>query len=171
MSMNREDEDEPVTSAFPDEVLTAADPASGLEGTLTLEREADDGVSRLTVELRNPTPQQIPLKINTESSAFLMVSATDDRGHQLSKTPRKFATDEQQRFESVTLQPGARQSWTTPLRKWIPPDRISDPEGLSGRLVVNIALLLTTSRGEERSMLTLYDTNVRFTRHAIEIAS
>lgn len=167
--MNRGDE--PVTSAFPDEVLTAADPVSGLEGTLTLVRAADDGVSAIVVELRNPTAQPVSLKINTESSAFLMVAATDNRGQQLSKKLRKFATDEQQTFESVTLQPGALQSWTTPLADWIPADRIPDHEGLSGRLVLNVALLVTTSRGDERSMLTLYDTHVRFTRRAIDIAT
>ena len=155
-----------MTSQFPDKILTATDPVSELEGRLTLHREVDDGVSAINVALFNPTDHPVVLKVNTELSAFLLVAATDDRGRQLSTPSRKFATDEQQGFQTVALQPGNQQSWRTALADWIPADRVPE-EGLSGRLVVNVALVLTTDHGDQQPMLTLYDTDVRFTRRAI----
>ena len=143
---------------------------SGLEGTLTIVRADDDGVSAVAVELHNPTAQPVSLQINAEPSAFLMVAVTDDDGQQLSNPPRKFATDEQVMLESVTLRPGARRSWTTRLADWIPADRLPDDEAVPGRLVVSVALL-TGSDGATQSVLTLYDTEVHLTRHALDTAS
>ena len=138
-----------MTPAFPERVRSASDPVSGLEGSLTIVRADDDGVSAVAVELHNPTAQPVPLEVNADPSAFLMIAVTDDDGQQLSKPPRKFATDEQQTLETVTLQPGARASWTTRLADWIALDRIPEGDGLPGRLVVNVALLTGNDRDRQ----------------------
>jgi len=161
--------DEPVP-ATPDKILTTADPASGLQGTLRLERADDDGLSAIVVDVRNPTARSVSLRVNTDPSAFLMVGANDDRGRQLSRALRKFTTDEPQSFDIVTLEPGAHRSWTTPLADWISGDRIPDQEGLAGRIVVNVAFIVTSGRGDELSMLTFYDHHVRFTRRGLDVA-
>lgn len=84
---------------------------------------------------------------------------------------QEFATDEQLTLESVTPQPGARRSWTTRLADWVPLDRIPDDDAVAGRLVVNVALLTGRDDGATPSVLTLYDTQVHLTRHALDTAS
>jgi hypothetical protein len=151
-----------VTEDFPVRMPTATDDASGLSATLTLETDDDGAVAAANVEIANSSDEPAIFTVNSDPSAFLMVDATDDHGQVLSTPPRKFATDEPQEFDIIGLEPGASRSWHIHLANWIPADRVPE-DGVAGRLVVTVVLTLD----ERLVLLTVYDTDVRFSRKAL----
>jgi hypothetical protein len=165
-----------VDQRFPDLVTTVTDPQSNLIATLDVIRGGDGGASAVLVELRNP-PQDhdVVLRVNTERSAFIMLTATDRQGTVLSTPARKFDSSEHQRSDTVRIAGGSAHKWRVPIAAQLPTDEIPK-EGVAGRLVVNIALLFAKVSGDqqpadadfETSMLTLYDMDVVFTLTALE---
>jgi len=160
---------------FPDRVDRVTDPASDLACGLTLLRGSDGGVAAVVVELRNLSEDHdVVLKVNTELSAVIMLTATDQEGTVLSTPARKFDSSEDQRFVTVRIARAASHRWRVPLAAQVPASAIAE-EGMKGRLVVNVALLLSRVRGDEQpddaefksALLTLYDMDVRFTRAAL----
>jgi hypothetical protein len=162
-------------SAFPDRLTRVSDPASGLEATLTVVRGSDGGASAVDVALRNPSAEHdIVLNINTEPSAFLMLTVADDEGTVLSKPARRFKTSEVQHFTATRIGHGSSQDWRVPVHGQIDPSAIPE-QGLRGRLVVNVALLFSKVSGDAQSddrdyvssLVTLYDMDVELTRAAL----
>ena len=160
---------------FPDRVDRVTDPASNLEGGLTLLRGSDGGVSAVVVELRNLSEEHdVVLKVNTEMSAVIMLTATDHEGTVLSTPARKFDSSEDQHFLTVRIAPASWHRWRVPMAAQVPASEIP-AEGMKGRLAVNVALLFSKVRGDEQpddadfrsSLLTLYDMDVLFTRAAL----
>ena len=158
-----------------DRVYRARDPESGLECRMTVSRGDGGGASAVVVELRNPSnDHDIVLKVNTELSAFIMLTATDHRGTVLSTPARKFDSSEVQRFVFVRIARASSHRWRVPIVAQLPASKIPE-EGMKGRLVVNVALLFSTVSGEEQpadgdfrsSLVTLYDMDVLFTRAAL----
>lgn len=161
---------------FPDQVNRVADPESGLEGSLTILRGSDGGASAVVVELRNPSEERdVVLKVNTERSAVVMLTATDPQGTVLSKPAKKFDTSEAQRFITVRVARASSQRFRVPIAAQLPAGAIPE-QGLKGRLVVNVALLSSKVKGGEQpaeaefrmSLLTLHDMDVLFTRAALQ---
>lgn len=160
---------------FPDRRTTVTDPGSNLVGTLQVLRGSDGGASAVVVELRNPSGyQDVVLKVNTETSAFIMLTATDRQGTVLSTLSRKFDSSEAQRFDTVRIAPGAAHEWRVPIVAQLPAGDVPK-EGMPGRLVVNVALRFSKAKGDEppadtsfdTSLMTLYDMDVVFTRAAL----
>lgn len=163
----------------PDRVDRVTDPASNLEGVLSLLRGSDGGVSAVDIGFRNlSADQDIVLKVNTELSAVIMLTVADHDGTVLSTPGRRFDTSEDQGFIHVRIAPAAVHRWRMPIADQVPSNAIP-AEGLNGRLVVNIALLFSRDRGNWRSdaadfastLLTLYDMDLRFTRKALREGS
>lgn len=160
---------------FPDRVTRVSDPASRLEARLTIVRASDGGASAVDVALRNPSAEHdVVLKVNSELSAFIMLTVTDDEGTVLSKPARRFDTSEVQRFATRRIGPESSQTWRVPIDAQV--DASALPEGgLKGRLVVNVALLFSKVSGaaesadedSDSSLVTLYDMDVAFTRAAL----
>lgn len=160
---------------FPDYANRVTDPESNLEGRLTVLRGSDGGASAVVVELRNPSDDHdVVLKLNTEMSAFIILTVTDEQGTVLSKPARKFNSSEFQRFVIVRIARASSHDWRVPIAAQLDASAIPK-EGLKGRLVVNVALLFSKVSGDERpaeadfksSLLTLYDMDVLFTQAAL----
>jgi hypothetical protein len=150
-------------------------PESNIEGSWTVLRGSDGGASAVVVELRNlSNDDDIVLKINTEMSAVIMLTATDHQGMVLSKPARKFSTSEVQEFVSVRIARASAHRWRVPIIAQLPASNIPE-QGVKGRLVVNVALLFSKVSSDEQpadadfksSLLTLYDMDVLFTRAAL----
>jgi len=162
-------------NASPVRADRVSDPRSSLECRLTIVRGGDSGVHAVVVELLNAADDSsVVLKINTEISAFCMLTVTDRQGTVLSKPARKFNSAEHQKFNTVRIGPASSHRWRRPIVSQL--DASAIPErGLEGRLVVNVALLFSRVKGDARpadadfasSLLTLYDMNVLFTRKAL----
>ena len=160
---------------FPERATRVSDPASGLEASLTVIPGSDGGASAIDVALRNRSDEHdVVLKVNSELSAFIMLTVTDDEGTVLSKPARRFDTSEVQQFAPTRIGRGSSQAWHVPIRAQL--DASAIPEGArQGRLVVNVALLFNRVSGDEQaadsafesSLLTLYDMDVLFTRAAL----
>lgn len=159
----------------PDRVCVAADPRSGLEGTLTILRGGDGGASAVDVELRNPADgHEVALQVNNETSAFIMLTVTDQQGTVLSEPARRFDSSETQRFSAVRMERGSSRRWRVPIAAQLRPSAVPE-QGMTGRLVVNVALAFNRVRGSEQpadvgpelSVLTLYHMEVLFTRAAL----
>jgi len=160
---------------FRERATRASDPASGLEASLTIIPGSDGGASAADVALRSRSDEpDVVLKINTELSAFIMLTVTDDEGTVLSKPARRFSTSEVQRFVTTRIGRGSSHAWRVPIRVQLDASAIPE-EGLKGRLVVNVALLFGRVSGNEQpadsdfesSLLTLHDMDVLFTRAAL----
>jgi hypothetical protein len=160
---------------FPDYANRVTDPESNLEGSLTVLRGDDGGASVVVVELRNPSNDyDVVLKINTEMSAFIMLTVTDEQGTVLSKPARKFNSSEVQRFVTVRIGRASSHHWRVPIAAQLDASAIPK-QGLKGRLVVNVALLCSKVSGDEQpadadfqsSLLMLYDMDVLFTQAAL----
>jgi hypothetical protein len=162
-------------NAFPERATRVSDPASGLEARLTISRGSDGGASAVDVALRNASAEHdVVLKVNSELSAFIMLTITDDEGTVLSKPARRFDTSEVQRFVTTRISRGSSQTWPVPIHAQL--DASAIPErGLKGRLVVNVALLFSKVSGDgepadgdlDSSLVTLYDMDVLFSRAAL----
>ena len=160
---------------FPESTHHVIESKSNLAGCLTILRGSDGGNSAVVVELRNPSDDHdVVLKINTEMSAFIMLTVTDEQGTVLSKPARKFNTSEVQRFVTVRIGRASSHHWRVPIAAQL--DASAIPKGgLKGRLVVNVALLFSKESGDEQptdadfksSLLTLYDMDVLFTQAAL----
>lgn len=164
-----------VDPTFTDRRTTATDPESNLTGTLKVIRGSDGGASAVVIELRNPAQgRDVLLKVNTETSAFIMLTATDRQGTVLSTPARKFDSSEPQRFDTVRIARGSSREWRVPIAAQLPA-KVVPKEGVPGRLVVNIAVLFGKVSGDdqpadtdlETSLLTLYDMDVVFTQAAL----
>jgi len=160
---------------FPDHANRVTDPASDLEGSLTVLRGSDGGASAIVVDLCNPSnDHDVVLKINAEMSAFIMLTVTDEQGTVLSKPARKFNSSEVQGFVTTRIGRASSHHWRVPIAAQLDAGVIPK-QGLTGRLVVNVALLFSKVSGDEQpadadlksSLLTLYDMNVLFTRAAL----
>lgn len=156
-------------------VYRVTDPQSNLECSLTILRGSDDGASAGVVELRNPSDDHdVVLKVNTEMSAFIMLTVTDEQGTVLSKPAKKFNPSETQQFDIVRIGRGSSHRWRAPIAAQLVASAISE-QGLKGRLVVNVALLFSKVSGDEQpadadfkiSVLTLYDMDILFTQAAL----
>ena len=154
-------------------MLRAADAQSNIEARLSVLRGPDGGATSVVVDLSNQADDDVVLKVNTALSAFIMLTVADDQGTILSKPARQFTSDEVQQFDFVRLPPGASHQWRVPIANQLDDSAIPDAE-LHGRLVVNVVLLFSKTRKAESaeddfktSILTLYDTNVLFTRAAL----
>jgi hypothetical protein len=130
----------------------------------------------VVVELRLLSgDHDVVLKVNTETSAVIMLTATDQAGTVLSTPARRFDTSERQQFVTVRIGRASPHRWRVPLAAQVPTRSIPE-EGLAGRLVVNVALRFSAVRTDqppddtdfESSLLTLYDMDVRFTRAALQ---
>ncbi len=161
---------------FPERIYRVTDPSSGLEAGLGVVHAGDGGAFAVALELRNPSAgRDVVLKVNAELSAFVMLTVTDPQGNVLSNPPRKFDSSEQQHFDLVRIAREPRR-WRIPVAAQVQPSAIP-PQGLNGRLVLNVALLFSqvapgAPPGEtfESSILTLYDMDVPFTRAALTAA-
>jgi hypothetical protein len=151
------------------------DRQSNLECTLTILRAADGGASAVDVELSNRyADHDVVLRVNTEMSAFIMLTVTDDQGTVLSKPAKKFDHSETQNFDIRRLKRGQSHRWRVPLAAQLE-ESVIPVHGLKGRLVVNVALLFSKLSGDEEpansdfklSIVTLYDMDVTFTRSAL----
>jgi hypothetical protein len=151
------------------------DPQSNLECTLAILRDADGGVSAVDVELRYLRDDYgVVLKVNTEMSAFIMLTVTDNQGIVLSKPAKKFDHLESQHFDIVQIKFGRSHNWRVPLAAQLE-ESVIPIHGLKGRLVVNVALLFSKLSSAEApansdfklSIVTLYDMNATFTRSAL----
>ena len=158
-----------------DRVYHVTDSKSNLEGSLTVLRGSDGGVSAVVVDLRNRSDHdEVVLKVNTEMSAFIMLTVTDDRGTVLSKPAKKFDHSEIQKFDIVRIQRGSSHRWRVPLAAQLEVSAIPE-QGLKGRLVVNVALLFSEVIGDKQpadadfkiSVLTLYDMGILLTQAAL----
>ena len=149
------------------------DPES-LEGSLEILTGADGGTAAVAIELRNRSSVDLLLKVNTEMSAVIVITAADTEGRVLSKGGKKFDSSEAQRFTAVRIPPSSSHRWRVPLSTQLPLDAIPDA-GVRGRLVVNVALLFRkASSGHQptdddytTSIMTLSATDVLFTRAAL----
>jgi len=116
----------------------------------------------------------VVLTVNTEMSAFIMLTVTDEQGTILSKPARKFASSEAQQFDMVRIGRGSSHRWRVPIDAQLEESAIPE-QGMRGRLVVNVALQFSRVSGDEQpadddfniSVLTLYDMDVLFTRAAL----
>jgi hypothetical protein len=160
---------------FPDHANRVTDPESDLESSLTVLRGGDGGAAAVVVELRNPAnADNLVLKVNTEMSAFIMLTVTDQQGTVLSKPARKFNTSDAQPFDIVRIGRGSSHRWRVPIAAQLDASAIPK-QGLNGRLVVNVALLFTKVSGNEQpadedfksSVLTLHDMDLSFTQAAL----
>jgi hypothetical protein len=159
----------------PDRVYRVTDPKSNLKGSLSVLRGSDGGTSALDVELRNASEDhEVVLNVNTQMSAFIMLTVTDERGTVLSKPAKRFNSSEVQRFDTVRIARTSSHRWRVPIAAQL--DASAIPEhGMRGRLVVNVALLFSKVSGEEQpadagftiSVLTLYDMDILFTQAAL----
>jgi hypothetical protein len=158
-----------------DRVNRVADPESNLEGSLTVLRGSDGGAAAVVVELRNPSDDHdVDLKVNTEMSAFIMRTVTDQQGTVLSKPARKFNSSEAQQFDIVRIARASSHRWRMPIAAQLDASAIPE-QGMRGRLVVNVALLFSKVSGDEQpadagfniSVLTLYDMDILFTQAAL----
>lgn len=161
---------------FPGRLTTVTDPQSSLIATLGVVHGSDGGAEAVVVELRNPSrDHDIVLKVNTEASAFILLTATDRHGTTLSTPARKFDSSEPQQFDRVRIAPQSSHAWHVPIAAQLPGGAIPR-DGVPGRLVVNVALLFSKVRGNgrptdtdfETSLLTLYDMDVVFTQAALK---
>ena len=159
---------------FPERVYRVTDPKSNLEFSLTVLQGGDGGSSEVMVELRNPSDDyNVVLKVNTEMSAFIMLTVTDDQGTVLSKPARKFNSSETQQFDIVWIGRASSHRWRVPIAAQLNASEIPE-QGMTGRLVVNVALLFNKVSGDEQpadadfeiSVLTLYDMDILFTQAA-----
>lgn len=157
---------------FPDRVNRVTDPKSNLECSLTVLRGADGGASAVVVELCNPSEDHdVVLKVNTEMSAVIMLTATDHQGNVLSKAARKFNSSESQRFVTVRIAHASSHRWCVPIAAQLLASEVPE-QGMKGRLVVNVALLFSKVSSDEQpsdadfqsSLLTLHDMDLLFTR-------
>lgn len=163
-----------------DRVYRATDSESNLEGSLTVLRGSDGGASAVEVELSNSSgDRDVVLRVNTEMSAFIMLSVNDEQGQLLSKPARKFNSSEAQRFDIVRIRRGASHRWRVPVAAQLDASAIP-ASGLKGRLVVNVALLFSRLSGEDEkaadddfkiSVLTLYDLDIFFTQASLSEGS
>jgi len=151
------------------------DPQSKLECSLTVLRGDDDGASAVVVELRNSSEDyDVVLRVNTQTSTFIMLTVTDEQGSVLSKPARMFSSSDVQRFDLVRIARASSHRWRAPIAAQLDASTIPEP-GMKGRLVVNVALLFGMVSGGKQpgdadfksSVLTLYDMNVVFTRAAL----
>jgi hypothetical protein len=158
-----------------DRVYLVTDPESGLQCSLTVFRGGDGGASAVVVELRNPSDgHDVVLKVNTETSVFIMLTVTDQQGTVLSTPSKMFSSSEAQRFVFVRIARASSHRWRVPIAAQLPASKIPE-EGMKGRLVVNIALLFSRVSGDEQpaeadfssSLVTLYDMDVLFTQAAL----
>lgn len=157
-------------------VSRVANPETGLEAGLTIVRGADGGACAVEVELSNPDPRHdLVLRVNTVTSAFVMLTVTDGQGVVLSKPPRRFDTSERQTFETVRMGPGTAHRWQVALTAQLDPGRIP-AQGMRGRLVVGVAAFVAkAAAGAEPAdadftmrVLTLYDLDVALTQASLE---
>ncbi len=160
---------------FRDNVNRVTDPESKLEGNLTVLRGSGGGASAVVVELRGPSDDyDVVLKVNTEMSAFIMLTVSDEQGTMLSRPSRIFNSSEDQRFVTVRIGHESLHHWRVPIAAQLDANVIPK-EGLKGRVVVNVALLFSKVRADqqpadadfETSLLTLYDMDVLFTQAAL----
>jgi len=158
-----------------DRVHRVADALSKLEANLTIVRGSDGGASAVVVELANvSTDHDVVLRVNTVTSAFIVLTVTDDQGTVLSKPARTFNTSEVQQFESVRIARSSAHQWRVSIGEQLEPSALS-PAELKGRLVVNVLLLFSKVKDNEHaaedelqsSIITLYDMDVMFTRTAL----
>ncbi|MDC8758042.1 hypothetical protein [Janthinobacterium fluminis] len=158
---------------FPDHAHCVTDPESNLEASLSVAQGSDGGAAAVDVELRNPSADEVVLKVNAETSAFIMLTVTDGQGTVLSKPAKKFNSSETQRYETVRIGGGGSHRWRVPLAAQL--DAGALPEaGLKGRLVVNVALLFNKAgggrgadNGYQSALLTLFDMDIFFTPTAL----
>ena len=141
----------------PDRLLSTTDDASGLTARLHLEHGDRDAVTAAVVEIANPTERTITCTVNTDVGALLLLEATDDSGHRLSRPARKFSSEEAPDRRDVDLEPGSSRAWRTDLADWIPAERVP-AGGIGGRLVVSV----TFTVDGRQVLLTVYDLQVRF---------
>jgi hypothetical protein len=158
---------------FADEMLRATDAQSNIEARLSVVRGTDGGAASVVVDLSNQADDDVVLKVNTALSAFIMLTVADEQGTILSKPARQFTSEEIQQFDFLRIPPGASHQWRVPIANQMDIDAIPDAE-LNGRLVVNVVVLFSrTTKVEsaeddfQTSILTLYDTNVLFTRASL----
>jgi hypothetical protein len=160
---------------FPDRAIRVADPESHLECAMTVLRGSDGGAAAVVVELRNLSDERdVVLKVNAELSAFIILTVTDQQGAVLSTPARLFNSSEAQQFATVRIARSSSHRWRAPIVAQVPAGGLPE-QGIRGRLVVNVALLFVEPSGDEqpvdadfrRSLLTLYDMDVRFTRAAL----
>jgi hypothetical protein len=158
-----------------DSVYRVTDSESNVEGSLTVLRECDGGASAVVVELRNPSHDyNVVLKVNTDMSAFIMLTVTDEQGTVLSKPARKFNTSEEQQFDIVRIGCASSHRWRVPIAAQINTSEIPKQD-MKGRLVVNVSLLFSKLSCDEKaadahfniSVLTLYDMDILFTQAAL----
>jgi hypothetical protein len=153
-------------NVFPESVNRVTDPESHLEAGLTVLHGKDGGAAAVIVELFNrSSDHDVILKVNTEMSAFIMLTVNDPKGALLSKPARKFNSSEVQRFDSVRIAPASSHRWRVPIAAQLDASAIPE-QGMKGRLTVNIALFFGAD-GPGTSLLTLYDTNLAFTRASL----
>jgi hypothetical protein len=160
---------------FPERLCRATDPESGLECSLTVLRAGDRGASAVVVELRNlSTSHDVVLSVNTDLTAFVMLTVTDAHGVVLSSPARRFHTGEVMYASVVPIPRASSHRWRVPIAAQLSEFKIPE-QGLEGRLVVNLALLFDTTSGAAEptdanftsSLVTLYDMDVLFTRAAL----
>lgn len=158
-----------------DRVYRVTDSESNLEGNLTVLRGSDGGISAVVVELRNLSDDHdVVLKVNTEMSAFIMLTVTDEQGTVLSRPARRFNSSEAPRFDIVRIARASSHRWRVPISAQLDASAIPE-QGMKGRLVVNVALLFSKVSGDEQpadagfkiSVLTLYDMDILFTQAAL----
>ena len=155
------------------------DANSGLEGRLTILRGSDSGAAAVMVELSNPSQENdVILKVNSDMSAFIMLTVTDAQGYVLSQPARKFSTEEVQQFSLERIRRAETHRWRAPLSAQLDAARLGT-QAQPGRLVVNVALLYQVVKsgaqpaGDEfaTALLTLYDMDVLFTPAALREGS
>jgi hypothetical protein len=158
-----------------DRVYRVTESESNLECNLAVLRGSDGGASAVVVELRNLSDDHdVVLKVNTEISAFIMLTVTDQHGTLLSTPARKFNSSEIQQFDIVRIARASSHRWRVPTAAQIHASEIPE-QGIKGRLVVNVALLFSRVSGDEQpadadfkiSVLTLYDMELLFTQAAL----
>jgi hypothetical protein len=158
-----------------DRMYRVTDSESNLEGSLTVLRGGDGGASAVVVELRNPSNDyNVVLKVNTEMSAFIMLTVTDEQGTVLSKPARLFNSSEVQQLDTVRIGRASSHRWRVPIAAQVHASEIPE-QRMKGRLVVNVALLFSKVSGDEQpadadfkiSVLTLYDMDILFTQAAL----
>ncbi len=164
---------------FENRVNHVTDEKSGLDGQLTILRGSDGGAAAVVVELTNPAQENdVVLKVNSEMSAFIMLTVTDAQGNVISRPARKFRTDEVQQFSVVRIGRKESQRWRVPVSAQLDAASLAQP-GMPGRLVVNVALLYRIVKSGQQpnedeffsSLLTLYDMDVQFTPAALREGS
>ncbi|MEO7732819.1 MAG: hypothetical protein ABIY55_17765 [Kofleriaceae bacterium] len=126
----------------------------------------------MEVELRNPSgDRDVILRVNQEMSAFILLTVTDAHGAVLSKPAKKFDSSEPQHLDLLRLSPGASHHWRVPIAAQLEANTVPE-HGMTGRLVVNVALLFDAVGRDEApvdadfqiSIVTLFDMETRFTR-------